>query len=322
MANRIHMLHYKSATQGATPAASEMLYGELAMRYKNDDEKLFVKNTSNNIVEFSPDHTTNTRIDEQDERLSNSIGLTEETDTDSRKTYSYKPSNEMLSECQTMNQSVETLATQLKNCLDSVEKIKANQYFIETNFDIQASSDYTAETVTYSTTCNGVATVPKSVTITKSVNDGDEETILSNESTAQGSVTSEVKGAKERFTILVTPNLTGALQTRVEKNRFICYVGSNTGDTLDLSGLQSLSKTMSEGKEFECTVSTTEGSYIWLCVPSSLGVALVTSGGILVPLASTQVSLTIDGFGTFNCYRSANQLKANEWELVVKHVLT
>lgn len=322
MTKKIHLLHYKSANSGATPASSDMLYGELAMRYKDDDEKLFIKNSKDKIVEFSPDHTIYTRIDEQDGRLSDALGLSGGTDIDSRKTYSYKPSNEMLNECKTMNQSVETLATQLKDCLDKLEEIKANQYFIETNFDIQPESGYAAEIVSYSTTCNGVTTVPKSVLITKSVNDGEETTILSNEGVAHDIYISPITGAKERFTILVTPNLTGALQTRVEKNMFMCYVGSKTSDTLDLSGLQSLNQTISEGKEFEYTVNTTEGSYIWICVPSTLGVVLVTSDGLPVPLADTQTALTIEGFGTFDCYRSANKLKENTWKLVIKHVLT
>lgn len=43
----------RTNTSGKQPTSAQLLYGELAINYKNGAEKIFLKNDTNEIVSFS-----------------------------------------------------------------------------------------------------------------------------------------------------------------------------------------------------------------------------------------------------------------------------
>lgn len=53
------------------------------------------------------------------------------------------------------------------------------------------------------------------------------------------------------------------------------------------------------------TVEVGANEYLWLCVPSTMSVNSVKSGGFDVPMAAP-VTVAVDGKGDYKCYRSAS----------------
>ena len=53
MAERLRIQHYHSLS-GATPVPSAITLGEIAVGAKADEEKLFIKNTRDEIISFEP----------------------------------------------------------------------------------------------------------------------------------------------------------------------------------------------------------------------------------------------------------------------------
>ncbi len=52
---RLHIQHYYTTTSGKTPSPSNLELGEIAVGAKADDEKLFIRNSDNEIVKFLPE---------------------------------------------------------------------------------------------------------------------------------------------------------------------------------------------------------------------------------------------------------------------------
>jgi hypothetical protein len=101
-----------------------MLYGELAMGYGRFHEKLFIKNTTNTITEFSSDEQLKEIRDTQDTKVAEATGLVANTEQDSGiVNYQYQPQAELLNEFDNMNDSVDFLAGKLQDCLDSLDII-------------------------------------------------------------------------------------------------------------------------------------------------------------------------------------------------------
>ena len=317
---RKRILHFRNGSGTQKPAANQLEYGEIAMTYTNLHEKLYTKSSTNAVVEFSADHLIHDRIDEQDERVSDAIGLSETTNTDDNHVnYVYVPTNDLLSECHTMNDSVEYLANKVKDCLALIETIKSNVYMIETGFVVQPNDTFTMENISFAITNNGNPTTPTSVNVTKYVNDAATGTTIINvEAQSSGSATSNIEGSKEKFVIDVVPNLPGALSTKVEINMYLSYVGTSSLTTLTTSVMESFDKAMSDGVKFEKDVHTNNGEYIWICVPSELRVLFVSDNGMQVTLDEHVQTISTSN-GEYSCYRNYKMLVENTWHLVIKH---
>lgn len=52
---RLHIQHYYTTTSGKTPSADNVVLGEIAVGAKANDEKLFIRNSDNDIVKFLPE---------------------------------------------------------------------------------------------------------------------------------------------------------------------------------------------------------------------------------------------------------------------------
>ena len=152
---RKHVQHYRNGKNTTKPKPWDIEYGELAMTYLNQNEKMYIRTSTNGIVDFSADHIIHDRIDEQDLRMSNALGLSANTESDDERIqYVYTSTNPLLQECHTMNESVEYIADELKNCLDLIETLKANAYMIETGFEVTPNDTVTSENVNFKITNN------------------------------------------------------------------------------------------------------------------------------------------------------------------------
>ena len=59
-----------------------------------------------------------------------------------------------------------------------------------------------------------------------------------------------------------------------------------------------------------------EGDYVWLCVPSNFSITKVTSSGFGVPMAAA-ATVTVEGKGSYKCYRTEGALKAGNFNFVI-----
>jgi hypothetical protein len=59
-----------------------------------------------------------------------------------------------------------------------------------------------------------------------------------------------------------------------------------------------------------------EGEYVWLCVPSNFSITKVTSSGFGVPMAAA-ATVTVEGKGSYKCYRTEGALKAGNFNFVI-----
>lgn len=59
-----------------------------------------------------------------------------------------------------------------------------------------------------------------------------------------------------------------------------------------------------------------EGEYVWLCVPSNFSITKVTSSGFGVPMAAAAI-VTVEGKGSYKCYRTEGALKAGNFNFVI-----
>lgn len=317
---RKYLKHYR--TNGTTaPQATDMEHGELAMGYNRYHEKLYIKNTTNTITEFSSDEQLKEIRDIQDERVASAAGLVANTEQDTGEvTYHYSPGSELLSEFTTMNDSVDYLAGQLQECLAKIEEFKANIYVIDTNFEVEPNTGVTQYNVSYQCSYNGNPTTPTSCTITKYVNDGSGTVILSNTGTASASTTSNITGNKEQYVLEVVPDLTGALNTRAELTRYLCYVGASSATTMTSGITETFDKYVSDGISFTADTNTTTGDYLWFIVPDYISIQYVTSYGITVTLDQTVQTIT-NSLGTFKCYRSYKSLDVAGWPVVIHNIM-
>lgn len=60
-----------------------------------------------------------------------------------------------------------------------------------------------------------------------------------------------------------------------------------------------------------------EGEYVWLCVPSNFSITKVTSSGFGVPMAAA-ATVTVEGKGSYKCYRTEGALKAGNFNFVIE----
>ena len=166
--------------------------------------------------------------------------------------------------------------------------------------------------VKYSVTSDGKSFVPELLSLTKSVNNEDQE-FISDVPSASGSFISPLQGNREIFALMVTH--TGRTPKSTNTTRYLCYYGGNSSSSMTAEQLNSLTKVSTAGVSFNPKVTTKDNDYIWLVVPSYLTISRVTSAGFDVPLSSPQT--VTNSLGSFKAYRTINPLTANTWNLVI-----
>lgn len=61
--------------------------------------------------------------------------------------------------------------------------------------------------------------------------------------------------------------------------------------------------------------NTTSGHYLWLCIPNSMTINKVTSGGFDVPMEASQEGTT--SVDTYKCYRSSSAINEGNMNIVI-----
>lgn len=150
---------------------------------------------------------------------------------------------------------------------------------------------------------NNVSVAPESLTLTVggsqvSVNKTDTNKVLSlnvtTSVTIQATYAGMTKSASKTVTF-VLPMYFG----------FSASASGITPTSLTKQGL----KTSPDGS-YSLNNSTT-GNYMWLCVPSSMSIGTVKSGGFEVPM---EAAVTVSGY---KCYRSSAALTSGTWDIVI-----
>lgn len=150
---------------------------------------------------------------------------------------------------------------------------------------------------------NNVSVSPESLTLTVggsqvTVNRTDTSKVLSLSATTSVTVQATYAGMTKSASKTVTFVLP----------MYFGFSASASGITPSSLTKQSL-KTSPDGS-YSLNNSTT-GNYMWLCVPSSMSIGTVKSGGFDVPM---EAAVTVSGY---KCYRSSAALTSGTWDIVI-----
>ena len=199
---------------------------------------------------------------------------------------------------------------QFQNLSEDIADLQDSVYPITLSMNI--AFDGTYHTVNFSVRNRGEAFVGDTLSLTKTLGSGEVIT-LTNIPTAGDTVQSPIEYNKEIFKLEVGAN--GHTAKNTSATRYICYAGGNASDTFTAEVQQTLNIYSSTDVSFNPTVTTTDGQYIWIIVPSYLTVNKVTSQGFNVTLQSAQSITT--SLGSFKAYRTTNALTAQTWNLII-----
>lgn len=84
------------------------------------------------------------------------------------------------------------------------------------------------------------------------------------------------------------------------------YFGASAKNALESADILAMTKQpIKSSPAGNATVEVGANEYLWLCVPSTMSVNSVKSGGFDVPMAAP-VTVAVDGKGDYKCYRSAS----------------
>lgn len=204
------------------------------------------------------------------------------------------------------------LVTMIQDVDKNLNKLNDTVYPIVLGFTVNPNVSTMKTDVAYSVKSDNEYLVPDTLSITKKVNDT-AETILTNYSTSNSSLTTPIQGAREIFKFAVEKK--GRTGKSTSQTRYLCYFGGNPAATMTVEILNTLNKVSATGVSFNPKVTTKDNDYIWLVVPSYLSISRVTSAGFDVTLTASQT--ITNSLGTFKAYRTANPLTVATWNLVI-----
>lgn len=199
---------------------------------------------------------------------------------------------------------------QFQNLSENVADLQDSVYPITLSMNIAFGGTY--HTVNFSVRNRGEAFVGDTLSLTKTLGSGAVIT-LTNMPTADGTAQSQVESNREIFKLEVGAE--GHTAKSTSAARYICYAGGSMEDTISEKVINSLKTYSSTNVAFNPTVTTTNGQYIWIIVPSYLTVNKVTSQGFNVTLQPAQSITT--SLGSFKAYRTINSLTEATWDLII-----
>ena len=204
------------------------------------------------------------------------------------------------------------LILKLQDVSENIAELQDSEFPITLGFSITPDLSKMSNTLKYSVSCKGAPFMPDTLMLEKQINDSSEKVLVSKTSSS-GTMSTSIEGAWETFKLSVTKN--GRTSKSTSLTRYLCYYGASSEQNISETVLGSLSKVSATGVSFNPSITTQNGSYIWLVVPNYLNINRVTSAGFDVTLAEVQIITT--SLGTFKAYRTANSLAANKWNLVI-----
>lgn len=160
------------------------------------------------------------------------------------------------------------------------------------------------------------------ITITWNLKKG-ESTVQPEESKVNGQVASgnsqQFTGVKDDTTYNVECTFEGKSVQGSTKVSFIApmYFGFDAADSIDgltIEGLNKQSIKSSPAGDYTLN-NPTNGNYLWLCIPNSMNISKVTSGGFEVPMEAAQNKGT--SIDNYKCYRSSSSINQGNMTITI-----
>lgn len=199
---------------------------------------------------------------------------------------------------------------QFQNLSEDIADLQDSVYPITPSMNIAFGGTY--HTVNFSVRNRGEAFVGDTLSLTKTLGSG-AVTTLTNIPAADGTAQSQVESNREIFKLEVGAK--GHTAKSISAERYICYAGGSNSSTISSQVIDTFRMYSSSNVSFNPTITTTNGQYMWIIVPSYLTVNKVTSQGFNVTLQPAQSITT--SLGSFKAYRTTNTLTAQTWNLVI-----
>lgn len=130
--------------------------------------------------------------------------------------------------------------------------------------------------------------------------------------------TLNTKGDRTTYTLSITSKGVTKTATANVNAYYPMYFGHSAKAALtgkDVLGLTKQAIKSSPNGTYNMT-GIAEGEYVWLCVPSNFSITKVTSSGFGVPMAAA-ATVTVEGKGSYKCYRTEGALKAGNFNFVI-----
>lgn len=130
--------------------------------------------------------------------------------------------------------------------------------------------------------------------------------------------TLNTKDASTTYTLSITSKGVTKTATANVNAYYPMYFGHSAKAALtgeDVLGLTKQAIKSSPNGTYNMT-GIAEGEYVWLCVPSNFSITKVTSSGFGVPMAAA-ATVTVEGKGSYKCYRTEGALKAGNFNFVI-----
>ena len=130
--------------------------------------------------------------------------------------------------------------------------------------------------------------------------------------------TLNTEGDRTTYTLSITSKGVTKTATANVNAYYPMYFGHSAKAALtgkDVLGLTKQAIKSSPNGTYNMT-GIAKGEYVWLCVPSNFSITKVTSSGFGVPMAAA-VTVTVEGKGSYKCYRTEGALKAGNFNFVI-----
>lgn len=193
---------------------------------------------------------------------------------------------------------------------ESVSALQDTVYPITLGLNINYVSN--AYSVNFTVRNQGKAFTPDTLLLSKTLANGTVKT-LSNIPASDGVASTPVESNREIFKLDIAAK--GHTSKSTSQTRYICYAGADSAATISTDIVAKFGMRSTTSVNFNPSVTTAAGQYIWLVVPEFLTINKVTSSGFDVTLSAAQTVTT--SLGNFKAYRTANTLTAATWNLVI-----
>lgn len=184
--------------------------------------------------------------------------------------------------------------------VDEINQILFTQYTALTMSRTPASFEKgveTAVTLNWSTKFNNQEVTPDSIEVKKGA------TVLTTDKTLK-TIGDNISGTQAYSMTAVIKGITKTASVTVNAY-YPMYFGASAKDALTSADVLALTKQpIKSSPAGNVTVEVGANEYLWLCVPSTMTINSVKSGGFDVPMAAP-VTVAVDGKGDYKCYRSA-----------------
>lgn len=280
---RIQLFRNLSAT--TITDASIVQAGEIVV----GDGVLFIKNANGGIATFSNE--------EKLLSLNEVIGTSSSGQSSDRFYYEDASGN--------VSARLNNMALKVGNAIPSIDtNFKVEMVEFEDNDTIMTQPMFL-----YNIDC------PVNVVCVKKVSGDTESIIYSGETQAySGAVT--VENIEEEYVLEFTPSELSNVTIKETIHIYVCCLTSTSASTLNSNTVAQLNYLLTSDNNVTGEVHTDNGEYIYVLIPSTVGLKAVKSQNIGVKLSDTTSTL-VSNIGNFVCYRTLNALGENNWKFKI-----